>query len=119
LAFTLPYKSSSLLDASHSTGKGIYRGKGIKLHLHSAISTGKGKTTAALIAKHESDAAYQIAQVYAYRGQFDKSFEWLERAYEQRDPGLPEIKSNPLVKNLRRDQKYTALLKKLRLSATE
>jgi hypothetical protein len=36
---------SSLLDASHSTGKGIYIGKGIKLHLHSSISTGKGKTT--------------------------------------------------------------------------
>jgi hypothetical protein len=36
---------SSLLDASHSTGKGIYIGKGIKLHPHSSISTGKGKTT--------------------------------------------------------------------------
>jgi hypothetical protein len=45
LAFTLPHKSSSLLDASYSTGKGIYIGKGIKLHLHSPVSTGKGKTT--------------------------------------------------------------------------
>jgi TolB-like protein/DNA-binding winged helix-turn-helix (wHTH) protein/Flp pilus assembly protein TadD len=70
---------------------------------------------AALIANYDTLAADQIAQVYAYRGQSDKSFEWLERAYEQRDPGLPEIKSNPLFKNLRNDPRYTELLKKMRL----
>jgi TolB-like protein/DNA-binding winged helix-turn-helix (wHTH) protein len=70
---------------------------------------------AALIAKYHILAPYQIAQVYAYRGQSDKSFEWLERAYEQRDPGLPEIKSNPLFKNLRQDPRYTEFLKKMRL----
>ena len=70
---------------------------------------------AALIAKYHTLAPYQIAQVYAYRGQSDKSFEWLERAYEQRDPGLPEIKSNPLFKNLRHDPRYRGLLKKMHL----
>jgi len=35
---------------------------------------------AALIAKHQNDAAYQIAEVYACRGESDKSFAWLERA---------------------------------------
>jgi TolB-like protein/DNA-binding winged helix-turn-helix (wHTH) protein/Tfp pilus assembly protein PilF len=39
---------------------------------------------AGLIAKYRTYAAYQIAQVYAYRGESDKSFEWLEHAYEQR-----------------------------------
>ena len=70
---------------------------------------------AALIAKYYTLAPYQIAQVYAYRGQSDKSFEWLESAYEQRDPGLPEIKSNPLFKNLRNDSRYRELLKKMHL----
>jgi TolB-like protein/DNA-binding winged helix-turn-helix (wHTH) protein/Flp pilus assembly protein TadD len=70
---------------------------------------------AALIARHETDAAYQIAQVYAYRGESERSFEWLERAYKLRDPGLPEIKSNPLFKNLRHDSRYSELLKKMRL----
>jgi tetratricopeptide (TPR) repeat protein len=68
---------------------------------------------AALIAKYDTTAPYQIAQVYAYRAEADKSFEWLERAYEQRDPGLPEIKSNPLFKTLRHDPRYIALLKKI------
>ena len=68
-----------------------------------------------LIAKHDMEAAYQIAQVYAFRGESDKSFEWLERAYKQRDAGLTEIKSDPLLKDLRDDPRYTELLKKMRL----
>ncbi|MDT7810237.1 MAG: eukaryotic-like serine/threonine-protein kinase, partial [Acidobacteriaceae bacterium] len=70
---------------------------------------------AALIAKHQADAAYQIAQVYAYRGESGQSFEWLEHAYQQRDPGLPEINSDPLFKNLRHDPRYADLLKKMHL----
>src|SRR6516165_12119033 len=36
-----------------------------------------------LIGMRQKDWAFQIAQVYAYRGQTDKSFEWLNRAYGQ------------------------------------
>ena len=70
---------------------------------------------AELIAKHHTLSAYQVGQVYAYRGESEKSFEWLERAYEQRDAGMTEMSTDPLLKDLRRDQRYTALLKKLRL----
>jgi TolB-like protein/DNA-binding winged helix-turn-helix (wHTH) protein/Flp pilus assembly protein TadD len=70
---------------------------------------------ASLIAKHDTDSAYQIAEVYAFRGEADKAFEWLERAYEQRDAGLPEIKTDPLFKNLRRDPRYSGLLRKMHL----
>jgi tetratricopeptide (TPR) repeat protein len=70
---------------------------------------------AVLISKYGSGAAYQIAQVYAYRRESDKSLDWLERAYEQRDPGLTEINSDPLFKNLHHDARYTGLLKKMRL----
>ncbi|HTF66356.1 MAG TPA: hypothetical protein VK638_27100, partial [Edaphobacter sp.] len=68
-----------------------------------------------LIAKYHTTAPYQIAQVYAYRGEADKSFEWLERASEQRDPGLPELKSNPLFKTLHHEPRYSDLLKKMHL----
>jgi TolB-like protein len=72
---------------------------------------------ARLIAKYGTIAPYQIAEVYAFRGELDKSFAWLGRAYELRDPGLPEIKSNPLFKDLHHDPRYTELLKKMRLPA--
>jgi hypothetical protein len=68
-----------------------------------------------LIAKYHTGGAYQIAQAYAFRGESDKSFEWLEHAYNQRDGGLLEIKTDPLLKNLRHDPRYTDLLKKMRL----
>ncbi len=70
---------------------------------------------AGFIAKNSTDAAYQIAQVYAFREESDKSFEWLERAYKQRDGGLSGIKTDPLFKNLRHDPRYSELLKKMRL----
>jgi len=70
---------------------------------------------AELIAKHDTDSAFQIAEVYAFRGESDNAFEWLERAYKQRDTGLPEIKTDPLFKSLRHDSRYTVLLKRMRL----
>ena len=66
-----------------------------------------------LIAKYHEGSAYQIAEVYAFRNQADKAFEWLDRAYAQRDSGLIGTKVDPLLKSLHNDPRYTALLKKL------
>jgi serine/threonine protein kinase/Flp pilus assembly protein TadD len=69
-----------------------------------------------LIAKNSGDSAYQIADVYAWRGEKDKAFEWLERAYQQRDSGLNGIAYDPLLASLKGDARYGALLTKLGLS---
>jgi TolB-like protein/DNA-binding winged helix-turn-helix (wHTH) protein/Flp pilus assembly protein TadD len=69
-----------------------------------------------LIAAHHDDGAYQIAEVYAYRGETEKAFEWLDRAYRQHDPGTQDLKTGLLMKSLRQDPRYTALLNKIRLS---
>jgi serine/threonine protein kinase len=68
-----------------------------------------------LIASHGNDGAYQIAQVYAYRGEVDKALEWLNRAYEQRDSGLMGLKSDGLFKGLRQNPRYIQLLEKMQL----
>lgn len=68
-----------------------------------------------LIATHQYDCAYQIAEVYAFRGETDKAFEWLDRSYRQRDPGTPEFISNPLMNRIHNDPRNAELLKKLRL----
>jgi tetratricopeptide (TPR) repeat protein len=70
---------------------------------------------ARLVATHADDAAFQIASVYAYRGQPDQAFQWLNHAYEVRDPGTPQVKIDPLLKRLRGDPRYGELLKKMRL----
>jgi serine/threonine protein kinase len=69
-----------------------------------------------LIAKHANDMAYQVGDVYAWRGDRDKAFEWLERAYQQHDSGLNGIAYDPLLAGLKSDSRYGALLKKLGLS---
>jgi tetratricopeptide (TPR) repeat protein len=68
-----------------------------------------------LIAKYAHDSAYQIADVYAWRGEADKAFEWLERAYVQRDGGLSAIKTDPVLKSLWPDPRFAAIVKKLGL----
>jgi eukaryotic-like serine/threonine-protein kinase len=70
---------------------------------------------ARLISQHQDDAAYQIAQVFAYRGETDQAFEWLNRAYRQHDPGLEWLKSDLKMKNLQNDPRYAQLLRKLNL----
>jgi TolB-like protein/DNA-binding winged helix-turn-helix (wHTH) protein/Tfp pilus assembly protein PilF len=66
-----------------------------------------------LITKYDAGAAYQIAEVYAFRNQSDEAFEWLERAYAQHDSGLIGTKVDPLLKSLHNDPRFAAFLKKL------
>ncbi len=52
---------------------------------------------AKLIEDHGSVAAYQVAEACAWRGEIDRAFEWLERAYAQRDPGLAHSATDKLL----------------------
>ena len=67
------------------------------------------------IAKYAQGSAYQVGEIYAWRGEKDKAFEWLDRAYAQHDGGITFIKNDPLLAKLRDDPRYAAMLKKLGL----
>ncbi len=71
----------------------------------------------ALIDADAHHAAYQVASVFAWRGENDAAFEWLQRAFEQRDAGLQYLKYDPALRGLRQDARYADLLVKLRLPA--
>jgi tetratricopeptide (TPR) repeat protein len=58
--------------------------------------------------------AYQIAEAFAWGRERDTAFQWLERAYQQRDAGLVILKVDPLMASLRDDARYEALLKKIK-----
>jgi len=68
-----------------------------------------------LIAKYAHESAYQIAEVYGWRGEKDKAFEWLDRSYAQRDGGLTLIKTDLLIESLRMDARFAAMVRKLGL----
>ena len=68
-----------------------------------------------LLAKYSSTGPYPIATVYAWRGEQDKSFEWLERGYAQRDPGMTWLKIDRNFSGLRNDARYKSLMRRMHL----
>jgi adenylate cyclase len=69
-----------------------------------------------LIASYAERAAFQIAEVYAAHGETDLAFEWLARAYAQRDPGLCQTKMQPSLRRLHSDPRWGAFLRKMGLA---
>jgi TolB-like protein/tetratricopeptide (TPR) repeat protein len=61
------------------------------------------------------DWASGIAGVHAYRGEFDESFRWLDRAFALKDVDIWAIKGDPIFANLWPDPRFRALLRKMNL----
>ena len=70
---------------------------------------------AELIAKDRDFLAYQIAEVYAWRGEKDKAFEWLQISLDDHDTGTLSLLIDPLMRGLRHDARYDGLLAKIGL----
>jgi len=76
----------------------------------------RGESDAALsraVKEHGQDDASEIADAYAYRGEKDLAFKWLEQACAQKDTGLWGIKGDPFLKDVQNDPRYKALLRKM------
>ena len=70
-----------------------------------------------LVGSGRDELAYQIAQVYALRGERDKAFEWLQISFNNHDTGTLALLVDPLLRGLRDDPRYKNLLAKLGLPA--
>jgi serine/threonine-protein kinase len=71
-----------------------------------------------LIAKAREGFAYQIAEVYAVRGEKEKAFDWLQIAFDDRDAGMLSLLVDPLLRSLRDDARYKNLVVKVGLPTT-
>jgi len=60
-------------------------------------------------------AAFQIAEAYAFRGEVDKAYEWLESAYRQRDPGVVFTAVDTILRPLHSDPRWTPFVRRLGL----
>ena len=83
-----------------------------------AIGQAADAALADLIANAREGFAYQIAEVYALRGEKDKAFEWLQTAFDDRDAGMLGLLVDPLLRGLRDDARYKNLLAKVGLPTT-
>ncbi|HSO76792.1 MAG TPA: hypothetical protein VLU47_18340, partial [Blastocatellia bacterium] len=59
---------------------------------------------------------YTIATIYAGLGEKDQAFKWLEKAVEDRDIWLMNLKVDPVLKSLRSDPRFERLLQRIGLT---
>ena len=111
-------KNQAALELFQKVQLGPFGNTGIAMAEH---SLGHAKESQAALddiqARYSNEAAYQIAEVFAWRGEKDKAFEWLERSYRQKDGGLSVLLTDPILKSLHGDPRFTALREKLELPA--
>src|SRR6266516_2220195 len=68
-----------------------------------------------LINENAVTSPFQIAAVYGLRKEPDKMFEWLDRAYTERDSGLTQLLVTPFILNHKNDQRFAAFCQKLKV----
>src|SRR5437763_13756881 len=92
----------------------IYKMIGLPLAYHAlGRKADSDAALAALIAKYEKDGPSNIASVYAYRGEADKAFAWLDKAVEYGDGGLGEIVKDNLLDKIHDDPRWLAFMSKI------
>ncbi len=68
-----------------------------------------------MINKYSKTDPANLADLYAFRGDIDQSFFWLNRALEIKDPVLLEALMYPAFKPMYRDARWKTLINKMRL----
>jgi TolB-like protein/Tfp pilus assembly protein PilF len=73
-----------------------------------------GRMLATLRASLGDAAAYQYAQIYTQRRDAGTALTWLETAFRLRDPGLQDLKMDPLLDPLRKEPRFQAIERALK-----
>lgn len=68
-----------------------------------------------LISRYGFLVPYQMAEVYAWRGEPDNAFEWLRRSAELHDASFMYLAFDPLLDKIRPDPRFAALMKQVGL----
>jgi tetratricopeptide (TPR) repeat protein len=94
----------------------VFSLKGLALVNHALKRHGESDVALArLVSERASIAPMSIAEVYAFRGQIEEAFEWLERAIAEKEVTTGYIKGDPLLSPLVTDPRYSRCLRKMNL----
>ena len=114
VALLLKGEPEAALEEIQQEADETWRLLGLAKAFHELGRTAESDSALAeLIEKYEQGWAYNIAYVLAYRGETDRAFEWLDKAVEYNDPGLPDIVSENLFANLRDDPRWLPFLESI------
>jgi len=108
--------ATTALPYCEAEANDMFRNTGLALAYHDlGFSEKSNEALQYVIDNHAHDSSYQVAMVYAYRGENDLAFEWLENAYTTRDGGLPYILGSSEFDVLHDDPRFDELLKRIGL----
>jgi len=113
-ALLLKGEPEAALAAVQQESQEAYRLIGLSMAYHALGQSAESDSALAeLIEKYEQDAANNISYVLAFRGEADRAFEWLEKAVQFKDTGLPYIGSNILFANIHSDPRWLPFLESI------
>ena len=88
---------------------------------HAYAASGKKAEAQRILAelnqqKQKYVSPYTVATIYAGLGEKDQAFKWLEKAFEDRDIWLMNLRVDPVLKPIRADQRFTNLVQRIGLT---
>jgi Flp pilus assembly protein TadD len=106
------------LEAARQEPPGIFR----DMSLAFALQIGGDRNAAdaalqTLIEKQANNSAYQIAEIYALRNDAKATFEWLDKAWNNRDSGIQYLLFDPFILRYKDDPRFAAFCRKVGLPA--
>ncbi len=98
----------------------MYRLSGLAFAYHEMGQQDESdKFLAELIEKHAKEASSEVASVFAWQGDIDNAFKWLEKALENDETALSNVASHYTFRNLHDDPRWQPFLAKLGQSNTQ
>jgi TolB-like protein/Tfp pilus assembly protein PilF len=107
--------AEALAEAEHEPAEWARFGSMGYVHYRAGRKVEAEDSVRSLMEKHAETSALQIAGAHAVQRKVDAAFEWLERAYAQRDAGVSQILCEPTFRNLHADPRWRRILKKVGL----
>jgi TolB-like protein/Tfp pilus assembly protein PilF len=108
--------ADAALDAALESPPGVWRA--IAEAVARQIGNDRAAADAALktlIDTYAAGSAFQIAEIHALRKEPDLMFEWLDRAWANRDPGIGSLLYDVLLLDYKADPRFTAFCRKIGL----
>ncbi len=117
LAYLLGHRLEEARAAFHRAHNLLFVRMGDAMIEHELGHPAESQRPLDLILAHPKvmNAGFQVAQIYAFRGETDRAFEWLGHAVESHDGGLSQIKFDPILRKLHGDPRFAALLRQMKL----
>ena len=107
-------EAEAALEAMQQETYAVLRLIGLAMAYHSlGDAAASDAALADLIEEHEEGWAFNIAYVLAYREEADRAFEWLDKAVQYSDPGVPQILLRPEFRHIHDDPRWLPFLESI------